>query len=75
MISFMLHALGATLSTHTVAVLQQATVDLPMRLNLEYLNMKILDNQIVEFLSATLWAFLLTVIKVSRYVPYVLLVR
>ena len=30
---------------------------------------------IVESLSATLWAFLLTVTKVSRYVPYDLLVK
>ena len=30
---------------------------------------------IVESLSATLWAFLLTVTKVSRYVPYNLLVK
>ena len=30
---------------------------------------------VVESLSATLWAFLLTVTKVSRYVPYDLLVE
>ena len=30
---------------------------------------------VVESLSATLWAFLLTVTKVSRYVPYDLLVK
>ena len=30
---------------------------------------------IIESLSATLWAFLLTVTKVSRYVPYDLLVK
>ena len=32
-------------------------------------------TKIVESLSATLWAFLLTVTKVSRYVPYDLLVK
>ena len=31
-------------------------------------------STIVQFLSATLWAFLLTVTKVSTYVPYDLLV-
>ena len=34
-----------------------------------------LPTVIVESLSATLWAFLLTVTKVSRYVPYDLLVE
>ena len=33
------------------------------------------EGGIVESLSATLWAFLLTVTKVSRYVPYDLLVK
>ena len=35
----------------------------------------IVVDYLVESLSATLWAFLLTVTKVSRYVPYDLLVK